>query len=167
MTAGSVAKALYDFIYCRFSAPIKISSDRGPHFNNAVIAELTKMCGTEQVLGTPYHSPSQGQVEREIQTMTKMVKKYCNEEQTDWDQYLPALRFARNITINDATGYFAHLLLFGRDLRLPIDTKLVNVGRTSKSVKAHLEELMKKLSVMEELVKQSLQENKQKNERQV
>ena len=62
-TAASMAKFLYEQIWCRFGYPIELISDQGSHFLNTVIHELTNQYAVLQKKSTPYYPQANGLVE--------------------------------------------------------------------------------------------------------
>ena len=53
-----------------------------------------------------------------------MLGKFVSESQRDWDIKVPAVMAAYRETVHDAIGCPPNLLLFGRELRAPIDRVL-------------------------------------------
>ena len=54
-TVASTAKFLCENIWCQFGCPIELISDKGCHFLNAVIEELTQNYVVIQKKSTPYY----------------------------------------------------------------------------------------------------------------
>ena len=69
---------------------------------------------------TPYHPQCDGGAERLIRTVTGVIAKVA-EEQEEWDQYLPKVLLALRASTHETTGFTPSMLMFGRELRLPID----------------------------------------------
>ena len=61
--ATTVAKALVDNMFCRFSIPRQLHSDQGAEFESRWIKELSKMLQINKFRTTPYHPQSDGLVE--------------------------------------------------------------------------------------------------------
>ena len=51
--------------------------------------------------------------------VTGVIAKVA-EEQEEWDQYLPKILLALRASIHETTGFSPGMLMFGRELRLPI-----------------------------------------------
>ncbi|XP_011858923.1 PREDICTED: uncharacterized protein LOC105556439 [Vollenhovia emeryi] len=64
---------------------------------------------------------SDGQVERQHQTITNFLAKYISSNQKDWDRWIPIFLMAYRTSKHEATGYTPAELYLGRDLRLPLD----------------------------------------------
>ena len=72
-------------------------------------------------------SQSDGQSEREIQTVITALRGYVNAMGNDWDDYLPAIELALNSKPQASTGAAPFTLVYGTDARLPIDCALDGV----------------------------------------
>ena len=70
-----VMKFIYKEIICRFSVPKVLQSDRGKHFVNEVIQELTDKFQIRHSLSSPYHPQSNGLVKRFNRTLCEGLAK--------------------------------------------------------------------------------------------
>ncbi len=77
--ADMVATFLYEEIICRFGAPRILQSDRRTHFVNELIQRLTKRFKVKHSLSSPYHSQSNGLVERFNKTLCEGIAKLAEE----------------------------------------------------------------------------------------
>ena len=50
-----------------------------------------------------------------------MLSKFVQENQRNWDQLLPLLSMAYRWAIHERTGSTPNELMFGREVRLPVD----------------------------------------------
>jgi hypothetical protein len=50
-----------------------------------------------------------------------MIGKVVNDDQRDWPDHLPAALAAYRATVHDATGVTPYRMMFGHELRLPVD----------------------------------------------
>ena len=57
-----------------------------------------------------------------------MLGKVVSESQRDWDIKVPAVMAAYRATVHEATGYSPNFLMFGSELRAPIDLVLEGPG---------------------------------------
>lgn len=55
-----------------------------------------------------------------------MLSKYINANQTDWDSYIDGIVLAYNTTSHETTGITPYWMMFGKEVRLPIDTVTKN-----------------------------------------
>ena len=78
--AASVAKFLYHNIMTRFGCPVELVSDRGGHFFNEVIEELTNTHMILHKKSTAYHPQANGQAKNTNKVLIKILKKIVQEE---------------------------------------------------------------------------------------
>ena len=101
--AWQVAKFIYEKIICRFGAPRILQSDRGTHFVNEVIQELTDKFWIRHSLSSPYHPQSNGLVKcfnRILcEGLAKMAKIINN-----WDTYIQLVLFSYQMYELRVTG---------------------------------------------------------------
>lgn len=118
--APIIAKELVKF-FTRFGLPKEIQSDRGSNFTSHVLAEVLKELEVTQIHSTAYHPQSQGAIERFHQTLKSMIRKYCKQNEKDWDQGLHLLLFAIREVPNETLGYSPFQLLFAHEVRGPLE----------------------------------------------
>ena len=106
-----------------------------------------KLLGIRKTRTTPLHPQSDGQVERQHQTIVNFLAKYISLNQKDWDQWIPMYLLAYRSSRHEATGLTPAELYFGRDLRMPLDLLRGNPHETeeSRSLGRYIEELRQKL----------------------
>ena len=83
-----------------------------------------KRCGrphTALHTDTALHPQSDGQVERQHQTIVNYLAKYISLHQNDWDRWIPMYFLAYRSSKHEPTGMTPAELYFIRDLRLPVD----------------------------------------------
>ena len=76
-------------------------------------------------MSTARHPQSDGQSEREIQTLITALRAFCNKHQDDWDEYLDMLELGFNCTVQASTQRSPYAMLNGTEPRLPIDVALI------------------------------------------
>ncbi|KAB0794830.1 hypothetical protein PPYR_11669 [Photinus pyralis] len=108
-------------IFSRQGIPVTLISDNGPPFNAVEFANFIKEWDIQHITTSPYHSQSNGQVERAIGTIKRMLMKTI---ESNGDPYLTLLQY-RN-TPNDSKNSPAQLLM-SRRLRcsLPVHADLL------------------------------------------
>jgi len=67
------------------------------------------------------HPQSDGQVERQHQTIINYLTKFISENQKNWDQWIFMFLLAYRSSKHESTGVTPAELYLGRDLRLPLD----------------------------------------------
>jgi hypothetical protein len=71
--AKTVAKLLYENIIIRFGCPKELVSDRGTHFINKTIEQLTMKYLIKHRKSTPYHPRANGQTEKTNGILCKII----------------------------------------------------------------------------------------------
>ena len=122
-TAKTTAKALFENFIVRYGIPERIHSDQGKSFECKLIQELCDIMGIEKSRTTSYHPAGNGQAERFNKTLLDMIGTLPKEKKKAWKDHLATVVHAYNCTRHDTTDVSPHLLMFGREPRLPIDVQ--------------------------------------------
>lgn len=123
-SAIEVADALYTMM-CRFGCPQIHISDQGREFVNSISKSLLERSGTTHKITSAYHPRSNGLVERQNRTTLSTLRKLISEEEGagDWLQCLPPIQMSVNSAWKGAVGFTPYQLMFGRQMRLPVDVQ--------------------------------------------
>ena len=119
--AVTVATKLVNEFFCRFSLPERLHSDQGRNFESAVVSEVCKLLGIAKSRTTPYHPQSDGLVERFNRTLLDMLAKSVRDRPFEWEDHIRHLCLAYNTSVHPTTGYSPFFLMFGRQVRMPVD----------------------------------------------
>ena len=120
-SAKSAADHIFNKYILNYGFPRRIHHDQGGEFNNRLFDRLHKLSGIESSRTTPYHPMGDGQPERFNRTLINMLKCLNENEKGRWKDHVAKLAFAYNATVNKSTGFSPFYLMFGREVRLPID----------------------------------------------
>jgi len=120
-TALTVADKLVTEFICRLGAPKRIHTDQGREFESVLFAEVCRLLDVAKSRTTPYRPQSDGMVERFNRTLKQMLGMFVKEHRRDWDDHLPYVLMAYRASVHESTGCTPNLLMFGRELSLPID----------------------------------------------
>ena len=120
-SAATVAHLLVTEVISRFGVPLQIHTDQGRNFESVLFKEVCRLLDIEKTRTTPLHPQSDGMVERLNRTLEAMLSKFVQENQRNWDRLLPLLAMAYRSAIHESTGCTPNELMFGRDVRLPVD----------------------------------------------
>ena len=145
-----VAKFLRENIMARFGCPKELVSDRGTHFVNDVIEELTTKYKIKHRLTTPYHPRANGQTEKTKGILCKIITKTMQGSMTVWDTKLIDALWAHRTTYKVTTKFTPFQLVYGQEtissyelelpsLRIAINERL----RDAKSLEARINMLEK------------------------
>ena len=119
--AVTVANVLVTSFFSRFGVPNELHSDQGRNFESRVFKECCRIMGIRKTRTTPLHPESDGMVERFNRTLGQELAKCCRHGQGDWDLNLPYFLMAYRSAEHETTGYTPAHLMFGREMRLPLD----------------------------------------------
>lgn len=108
-------------LFSRVGIPSEIITDQGTNFNSRFMKQVYSLLGIRPIRTTPYHPQTDGLVERFNQTLKAMLRKFVCDSGADWDQWLPYLLFAYREVPQASTGYSPFELLYGRQVRGPLD----------------------------------------------
>ncbi|GMF31096.1 unnamed protein product [Phytophthora fragariaefolia] len=86
-----------------------------------VTTELLALMQVKQATPVPYRPSLPGLVERFHRTWKYIVSLYVDEEQTDWDDFVPSALYAYNSSTHTTHGFHPNELMMGRKLRTPAD----------------------------------------------
>ena len=115
-----------------------------------------------------YHPQTDGLVERFSQTLKSMLHKTADKEGKDWDRYIPYLLFAYREISQTSTGFSPFELLFGCDVRGPLDVISESWQAQEKSEESVMSSVLsarEKLQDMAELLKNSMERAKDNQKR--
>ncbi|KAL0098788.1 hypothetical protein PUN28_020735 [Cardiocondyla obscurior] len=93
-------------------------------------------------------------------TLAEYLKHYLNEEQTDWDEWLPYAMFTYNTTPHTATGFTPFELIYGHQALLP--TAVSGTPKQTYSYEDYVQELRERQRASNFLAKEHAKEEKLK-----
>ena len=117
----TVANVMLEHWFRIFGIPERILSDKGKEFRSKLIEALCAILDIERINTTPVHPQCDGQSEKSVQQIKKMIRAYCDENQDNWDLGVTQLCFAYNSSVHETTGLTPFEVMFGRDPIIPID----------------------------------------------
>ena len=89
-------------------------SDRGKHFLNDVIFNITSRYAIKHRKTTPYNPKANGLTKRAKGIIGNFLNKMVSAHKTDWDQKLPSAVHAYNTSEKRTTGKSPFFLVFGQ-----------------------------------------------------
>jgi hypothetical protein len=108
-------------------------SDRGTHFLNDVIVDLTTKYLIKHRKTTPYNPKANGLTEWANGIVGKILNKMVSAHKTDWDRKLLSAVHAYNTTEKSRTGQSPYFLVFGQTaihgIELEVETFRVLAAR--------------------------------------
>ena len=131
-TVKTVAKFLWQGYILIFRAPAKLMRDQAANFESNITRELCEFVGIQKVGTSPYHAPTNAQVEWAQQMLMHMIGKLSRDQKADWPKHLPKLVHAYNYTRSAITGHSPHYLMYGHWLHLPTNIYFFMIGGMKK-----------------------------------
>ncbi|GJX79564.1 putative reverse transcriptase domain-containing protein, partial [Tanacetum coccineum] len=107
-------------VVSRHGVPVSIIFDRDGKFTSHFWKSLNKALGTRLDMSTAYHSETDGQSERTIQTLEDMLRACVLDFGKGWDRHLPLVEFSYNNSYHTSIKAAPFEALYGRKYRSPI-----------------------------------------------
>ena len=82
--------------------------------------EVSRCLSLQQLTTIPYRPYSKGPMEKIRAMLRQVLLTMCAERPNDWDKYLSALLFAVREIPQESLGFSPFELLYGRNLRSPM-----------------------------------------------
>ena len=162
----TVIDAMMEVFSC-FGLPKVLLTDQGSVFTSKLTKAMCKEFGITKIQTTPYHPQSDGALERWHACLKGMLKR-SESDIKNWDRHLKYLLFAYRSTPHCITGFSPFTLMYGRDVRGPLDilqeSWLVGDCEQAKvfewlvSVKARMSEMSEVVSEKERRAKAKMKE---------
>ena len=118
--AETVAEVIVKEFVSRFGVPFQLHSDQGRNFEAELFQKMCELLGIEKTRTTALHPQSDGMVERFNRTLENHLAIFVEQNQRDWDRWIPSLLMAYRSSVHETTKQTPACLMFGRELNLPI-----------------------------------------------
>jgi transposase InsO family protein len=119
-TAVAVVRILTEEIFPRFGFCEQIHSDRGTQFTRSLVTEVARILGIKATT-TPAYNPKSNPVERFHRDLGRAIKALDKKQPNRWEEVLPHVLFVIRTSPCRSTGFTPYKLLFGHDVRIPLD----------------------------------------------
>ena len=86
-----------------------------------LLTEVYRFLHIKLIRTTPYHTQTDGLVERFNQTLKAILRKTTQSWERSWDKLLPYVIFSYREVPQASTGFSPFELLYGRKVRGPLD----------------------------------------------
>ena len=96
-----------------------LQTDQGANFVSELFRNTSKMHKIKKTQSTAFHPESQGSIKRSHRVLADYLRHYVNEDQTNWEEWVPLATSVYNTTVHSATRFTPLELLFGRPFFLP------------------------------------------------
>ena len=137
--AHTVATALIENVFSLFGLPRQLHTDQGRNFESKLIKELCEAFDIDKTRTTPYRPQSDGMIERFNRSLINMMARFTNKNQKDWDEQIPYVLLAYRSAIHESTGFTPNEVMFGWNVKLPIDLILSQPPHSKPSVSTYVQ----------------------------
>jgi len=148
-------------IFARVGIPKEILTDQGANFTSKLQAEVYQLLHVDALRTSPYHPQTDGLVEIFNGTLKEMLRKTAMADGKDWDKLIPYVLFAYREVPQESTGFSPFELLYGRDVRGPLDVLKEEWGASPKSdtiIISHVMLMRERLEQMSMTVQENMQQ---------
>ena len=121
LTSSGFAELFVYHVFRQYGLPAGIVSDRDKLFTSHFWKSLCRLLDMKRRLSTAYHPQTDGQTERQNQSLETYLRAYCNWHQSDWASLLTLAEWTYNNTHHTATRETPAKLLLGYQPRGPND----------------------------------------------
>ena len=118
--AATVADAFVNNFVSRFGTPLQLYTDQGRNFESNLFQEVCVLLDIDKTRTTSLRPQANGMVERFNRTLISMLSMYCNDNQKEWDKYIPQVMMAYRSSPHASTKISPNKMVFGREIVLPI-----------------------------------------------
>ena len=129
---------LFERIMMKFGCPLELVSDRGTHFLNEVISNLTARYGIKDLKTTPYNPKANGLTEIANRIVGNILTKVVFAYKMDWNEKLHSAVYVYNTSHKTTTGRSPYFLVYGQvvlqNVQTEIETLRVMTFRNGKRV---------------------------------
>ncbi|KAF6356923.1 gypsy retrotransposon integrase 1 [Rhinolophus ferrumequinum] len=117
VSASEISKAIVN-IFFLYGPPQKIIMDQREEFIHQINVELCGLFGAKQIV-ISHASQTVNQTESIPSTIKTFLSKHCAEHPNNWDDHLPAISFAFNITHLEPSKNIPYFQMFNRNPCMP------------------------------------------------
>jgi len=123
VSATELAETFFERVISRYGLPDGIVTDRGSVFTSAYWSDFCFYTKAKRRLSTAFHPQTDGQTERQNQTLEHYLRVFCSEEQNDWVHLLPYAEFAYNSSEQAAIRMSPFFACYGFTPRIHFDVE--------------------------------------------
>ena len=146
-SAAETCRVLLREWIAKYGVFSELLTDRHAAFTGKLTKLLLEWCGIRHLLITPYHSRSNGQVERMNSLVLQRIRIHC-KDMTEWHKVLHAIAAAYKAAVVPSRGASPSKLMFGVDMRLPVETALAKDLPAHRRPTENVDLLAKQMDIM-------------------
>lgn len=161
--AETIAREFVVNVILKMGTPKQILTDQVANFLSDVFKNVCKLLRIKKLQTTAFRPESNGNLERSHRVLEEYLRHYINEDQRNWDEWVPYTMCVYNTTVHTATGYTPFELVYGFRSTLP--STLHEPPSPQNNYDDYVLELRSRLQTVHEVAKKKLLEAKQKSKR--
>jgi hypothetical protein len=159
--AETVARAFVTNVVLKMGTPQKILTDQEANFLSEMFKNTCKLLKIRKLQTTPFHPESNGSLERSHRVLKEYLRHYINEDQDNWDDWVPYAEYAYNTSVHTSTGYTSFELVYGFKSCMP--SALQNIPSIQYNYDDFVTELKVRLQSIYQIARERLIGRKQKS----
>ena len=90
-----------------------------------MFSEMCQLLSINKTRTSAYHPEGNGHVENLHKTLRSMLKGRVEDNPATWDKHLDFCMMAYRNSVHSSTGHTPFELMFGREMRIPLDVMVV------------------------------------------
>ena len=164
--AEVVAKLFVEEIISRHSCINTLLSDQGTNFTSRLMKEVCRLMSCKKVQTTTYRPQTDGLVERFNRTLIQCLTAYVDENPKSWDRWIPYVLSAYRWSIHESSGHTPFELVYLREPRQPLDTRLAKAEQKYTDPNDYRTQLLQGMHKVRQLALQNIERAQQKQKQQ-
>lgn len=153
-------KIVFEFL-SRYGCCLDIHSDRGSNYQSELFREVCRLLEIKQTRTSGFRPMANGMIEKFNSSLLNMISAYVDQNQKNWDRYLPLLTMAYRATVHSSTGFTPNKLMFGRECILPVQLQIgcLPPSSTCETYNEYVHDLQLKQEQIFQLVRENLKKS--------
>ncbi|KFY17374.1 hypothetical protein V491_05015 [Pseudogymnoascus sp. VKM F-3775] len=160
ITALELAETFINTIFKDYSTPTGITSDRDPLFTSQFWSHFMFCLKVRRRLSTAFRPQTDGQTERQNQTLEHYLRCYCNYAQDDWASKIALAEFSYNNSIHETTGKPPFYLLYSYVPTIDVEDTAYKGGDRTTIAQERVEKLQVEWTELAETLRRATDSQK-------
>jgi len=137
--------------------PVAILTDNAGELDGRLMQEIYHLLEIDKQRTSFYRPETNSVAERFHATLNSMMGRMVSDHQKEWGLLLPHMMAAYRASVHQSTGYTPNYLVFGREVRAPVDLVFdIPTEEPPASYDSYVTDLEERKRVAYSLVRQSL-----------